>query len=91
VRWLLLIVIAACGGAPIKHNGPAWIEKIKLEGNKAIDDDDVVPRLALERVRQGGRAVDYYQLTLDTERVRQAYVRKGYLDVKVTSKVYGVD
>jgi outer membrane protein assembly factor BamA len=92
VRWLLVIAIAAgCGGTPIKHNGPAWIEKIKLEGNHAIDDDEVVPRLALERVRKGGRAVDYYQLSLDTERVRQAYVRKGYLDAKVTSKVYGGD
>lgn len=92
MRWLLVIAIAVgCSGPAIKHTGRAWIEKIKLEGNKAIDDDDVVPRLALERTRLGGRAVDYYQLTLDTERVRQAYVRKGFLDAKVASKVYGGD
>ncbi|MDQ3337044.1 MAG: BamA/TamA family outer membrane protein [Myxococcota bacterium] len=91
-RWLLVVMILAlgCGGSSVQ--GPpraTWIKKIKLEGNSAIDDDDVVPHLALERTRRGGRAVDHYEMSLDTERVRQAYVRKGFFDAKVFSKVIG--
>jgi outer membrane protein assembly factor BamA len=91
-RWLLVVMFLAlgCGGSSVQ--GPpraAWIKTIKLEGNSAIDDDEVVPHLALERTRKGGRAVDPYQMTLDTERVRQAYVRKGFFDAKVFSKVIG--
>jgi outer membrane protein assembly factor BamA len=49
----------------------------------------VVPRLALERTRKGGRAVDPYQLSLDTERVRQAFLQKGFFDAKVDARVVG--
>ncbi|HLL23222.1 MAG TPA: POTRA domain-containing protein, partial [Kofleriaceae bacterium] len=89
-RWLLVVIVCAlgCGGSSaVRPRGTAWLAKIKLEGNTALDDDDVLPRLALDRARRGGRAVDLYQLELDTERVRQAYVRKGYFDAKVTSRV----
>src|SRR5687768_6851376 len=85
-RLLLVIVLAlGCGGSQTARpaNRTAWIEKIKLQGNTAIDDDEVVPHLALERTRKGGRAVDPYQLGLDAERVKQAFVRKGFFDAKV--------
>jgi len=62
---------------------------MKIEGSHAIDKDEILPHLALERVRKGGRAVDPYQLQLDTERVRQAYIRKGFFGVKVESHVSG--
>ena len=85
-----MVFALGCGGSSaVRPRGPTWIASIELEGNSALDDDDVVPRLALDRTRRGGRAVDPYQLTLDTERVRQAYVRKGYFDAKVESRVVG--
>lgn len=93
VRRLFVVIFLAqaCGGggANAPAGRTAWIAKIKLEGNHALDDDEVVPRLALERTRVGGRAVDPYQLTLDTERVRQAYIQKGFFDAKVDSRVIG--
>ena len=86
----MIVVALGCGGsAPVTPRRPAWLQSIKLEGNKAIEDESVVPHLALERTRKGGRAVDPYQLALDTERVRQAYVRKGYFEAKVHSRVAG--
>ena len=85
----VILFVLGCGGSSITPRGPAWIKTIKLEGNTVLDDDEVLPYLALERVRLGGRAVDPYQLTLDTERVRQAYVRKGFFDAKVIGKAIG--
>lgn len=86
---LVILFVLGCGGSSIRPRGNTWIKTIKLEGNTTFDDDEVLPFLALERVRKGGRAVDPYQLTLDTERVRQAYVRKGFFDAKVVSKAIG--
>lgn len=91
-RWLSIVILLAlgCGGSSaVRPRRTTWIENIKLEGNSALDDDEVVPRLALDRTRRGGRAVDPYQLSLDTERVRQAYIRKGFFDVQVESRVIG--
>ena len=92
MRWLLVIVLVlGCGGGAtaVQPTRTTWLQKIELHGNTALDDDEVLPRLALERTRKGRRAVDPYQLTLDTERVRQAYIRKGYFDAKVHSRVVG--
>jgi len=91
-RHCLLVVILAlgCGGpSAATPRGTSWIKSIKLQNNTALDDDEIIPRLALERTRLGGRGVDMYQLQLDTERVRQAYIRKGYFDAKVYSGVVG--
>ncbi len=92
-RWLLVVMFFALGcsggASAVRPRGPAWIAKIEVEGSHAISQDELVPHLALDRTRRGGRAVDPYQLQLDTERVRQAYIRKGFFDVKVESRVEG--
>lgn len=90
-RLILITAIAlGCGRPePVRPRAATYLAKIKIEGNKAIDDDDLVPGLALDRVRRGGRGVDAYQLSLDIDRIRAEYLRHGFFGVKVTAKVDG--
>jgi len=44
-----MVFALGCGGSSaVRPRGPTWIASIELEGNSALDDDDVVPRLALD-------------------------------------------
>jgi translocation and assembly module TamA len=93
VRVLLLVplvlLVAGCPGGKTRPNRPGevWLSEIKVVGNKAIEEDDLVPGLVLDRVRREGRAVDPYQLALDTRRIRGAYLRIGFFDAKVEARV----
>ena len=85
---VVLLVVAGCPGSKSRPRTPGtvWLQKIEVEGNKAIDDDDLIPGLAIYRAHREGRAVDVYQLSLDTKRIRGAYIRMGFFDAKVESK-----
>ena len=86
---LVVLVVAGCGGrtpGPITPGG-VWIANIRVDGNAAISDDDLVDKLALDRVRRDGRGVDLYLLSLDTRRIRAEYGRKGFFDAKVDARV----
>ncbi|MGE3767169.1 MAG: outer membrane protein assembly factor [Kofleriaceae bacterium] len=80
-------VFAACGG---RQRAPTLAREtlvaIEIEGTKAIPVEEIAPGLAIERAR-GARAVDPYQLSTDTERVRAAYRKLGYFDVVVDARV----
>jgi translocation and assembly module TamA len=79
-----------CGGRSAAPRRPAdaeYLAAIVVQGNSAIPDDALVPGLSLERTRKGGRAIDPYQLSIDTQRIRAAYVQAGFFDVKVTTRV----
>lgn len=83
-------VAASCGGkaaTPRRPQDAESITKIVIEGNAALPDKVLVPGLALERARQGGRAVDPYQLSIDTQRIRTAYVEHGFFEVSVKARV----
>ena len=82
------LVVAGCGGSKSRPRTPgtAWLQKIEVDGNTAIEDDDLIPGLAIYRAHREGRAADLYQLSLDTKRIRGAYIRLGYFDAKVESK-----
>ncbi len=91
VRWVALIsLVVACGGtgtrAPRKP-GDEYLSAIRIEGNKAIDSDDLIPRLGLEHAAEAQRAVDDYQLQLDTQRIAAAFQKLGYFAVDVRSRV----
>ncbi|MDX2094218.1 MAG: BamA/TamA family outer membrane protein [Kofleriaceae bacterium] len=84
-------VVASCGGgnatAPRRPVASEYLTKIVIEGNEALPDNQLVPGLALERARQGSRAVDPYQLSIDTQRIRAAYLEAGFFNVDVNARV----
>ena len=85
---VLLVVAAACRGNGVVHRpGEDWLQEIKIEGNKAIDFSDLDDGLALKRVREEGGPIDPYQLAVDTERIRAAYLKLGFFDVEVKPRV----
>jgi translocation and assembly module TamA len=78
-----------CGGAARfePRPGAIWLAGIRVEGNRSIDDDDLIPMLALTRAVDTGRPVDPHQLALDAGRIRAIYLRRGFFEVKVTERV----
>ncbi len=93
VRWLVVFAFAwgvGCGGkAVVRRPGATYITEIRIEGNQALDRGELVPHLALDRTRRDGRGVDPYQLSLDTSRIRAAYLKRGFFDVQVDARVVG--
>ncbi|HEX2689614.1 MAG TPA: BamA/TamA family outer membrane protein, partial [Kofleriaceae bacterium] len=90
-RWLVVLGIAsACGGqlrVPNIAPGVDHLAAIRIEGNRAIETRALEPALALHEAVRDGTALDPYLVTLDTERIRAAYLRRGFWDAKVTSRV----
>ncbi|MGE5186680.1 MAG: outer membrane protein assembly factor [Acidobacteriota bacterium] len=84
---MLLALVAACGGTPVHHPGEEFLQAIKFEGNHAISSDDLRAGLALRRAQQMGASPDPYLVGVDRERVRGMYMRRGYLEVDVHSRV----
>ena len=83
-----LLAVAACHGTAIVHRpGEDWLQTIDIQGNKAIPTDDLLDGIALSRVRDQGGAIDPYQLTVDTDRIRAAFLKLGFFEVDVQTKV----
>ncbi|HET7506165.1 MAG TPA: BamA/TamA family outer membrane protein [Kofleriaceae bacterium] len=92
-RCLLLGVGIAfgCGGAlraseadPVAGD---HLSAIRIAGNQAIATDALEPALALHEAIRDGAAPDPYLLSVDTERIRAAYVRRGFFAASVTARV----
>jgi len=60
---------------------------IQFEGNKAIKSSDLRAGLALHRVQSLGSAPDPYLVTVDGDRIKGQYVRAGFLEADVHSRV----
>ena len=89
---VLLVVAAACGSHGAVHRpGEDWLAEIKIEGNKGVDTDDLRDGLALKRVQDEGGPIDPYQLAVDTDRIRAAYLKLGFFDIDVKARVDLVD
>lgn len=83
-----VILFSACGhGPPPRHPGEEYLEAIQFEGNKAIKSSDLRNGLALHRVQSLGSAPDPYLVTVDADRIKGQYVRAGYLEADVHSRV----
>jgi translocation and assembly module TamA len=89
LRWVCVLVLAiGCGGrARVHAPNEVWLSSIRIKGNKSIPEDDLIPGLAIDRARRDGQRVDPYQLGLDTKRIRGAYTRMGFFEVKVDSRI----
>jgi len=88
---VVLVLAVGCGG-PRHARRPenaelVWLASIQVVGNKAIDTDDLVPGLALDRARRDGHSADPYQLSLDIQRIKNAYTRLGYFDARVEGQI----
>jgi translocation and assembly module TamA len=85
---LLAIGLAnGCAHAPVHEPGDEQLQAIQFEGNHQLSDKTLVTGLALHRVQRRGGAPDPYEIQIDADRIRGEYLRKGYLDVDVRSRV----
>lgn len=84
----LLLALLGCGAKQKKHRpGDEYLKTVKFEGNKKLSSKSLVAGLALERTRKAGRSPDPYQIEVDGDRIRGKYLRDGYLDIDVRSRV----
>lgn len=80
--------VLGCGAPPpVQSPATERLGAIRIEGNRAIASDALEPGLALHEAIGDGAAIDPYLLSVDTERIRVAYVRRGYFGVRVTANV----
>jgi outer membrane protein assembly factor BamA len=87
-----LVCALACGGCGGKARyeprpGDVWLAAIRVHGNASIDEDELVPKLALTRTAGTGRPIDPHQLALDTGRIRAIYLGRGFFEVRVSARV----
>jgi outer membrane protein assembly factor BamA len=81
------LAATGCHHAVVHKPGEEWLSEIKVVGNHSIGDDVIVDGLGLHRALVGGRAIDPYQLSLDADRIRGLYLRRGFFDVDVRTHV----
>lgn len=90
-RWLVGLGIATACGGPLRARAPEagadYLKAIRIEGNHAIASDALEPALALHEAMYDALAIDPYLLTVDTERIRAAYLKRGFFEVQVTPRV----
>lgn len=87
VLLALAVLIAACSHPRPHRPGEEYLSKIRFEGNHVLKSGDLVDGLMLKRVESRGGAPDAYLVDQDVERIRGQYVRVGYVDVDVRSRV----
>lgn len=92
-RLALTICLAMVAGgctrskpAP-RRPGDEYLAGIHVEGNKALKSKTLTAGLALKRAQKRERAPDPYLVDVDSDRIRGEYVRHGFLDVDVKSRV----
>lgn len=81
------LLVAGCGRKVVHRPGEEYLEAIKFEGNKSIKTKDLRNGLALQRVQKQGASPDPYLVVIDGQRVRGEYLRRGYMEVDVRSRV----
>ena len=90
VRRDLLTAIAlssACAHGGVHPAGEERLAKVEFAGNRRLDDKALLTGLALHRVLERGGALEPYLVQVDADRITGEYLRKGYLDVDVRSRV----
>jgi translocation and assembly module TamA len=71
----------------VHHPGEEYLDAIKFEGNHSIKTKDLRNGLALRRVQKLGSSPDPYLVVIDGQRVRGEYLRRGFMEVDVRSRV----
>lgn len=88
-RFLVLVLAAssACAHATNRRANEDRLAAINFEGNHWLSDKTLRTGLALGRVMKRGGSPDPYLVQVDADRIRGEYMRAGYLDVDVRSRV----
>jgi translocation and assembly module TamA len=87
---LAMVVVcfaAGCGSKVVHRPGEEWLESIRIEGNTSIKTKDLREGLALRRVQKLGSSPDPYLVVIDGKRIEGEYIRRGFLEVDVRSRV----
>lgn len=84
---IALALVGACASAPPHRAGTERLARIDFEGNHRLSNNTLVTGLALHRTLKRGNALDPYLIEVDGDRIRGEYLRNGYLDVDVRSRV----
>jgi outer membrane protein assembly factor BamA len=85
---LVIALSSACAhGGPHRYPDDDRLTKVAFEGNKQLSDHTLLAGLALHRVLRRGGALEPYLVQVDADRIRGEYLRKGYFDVDVRSRV----
>jgi len=79
-------VVTACAHAA-RRAGDDRLVGVNFEGNAQLSDKTLLTGLALHRVLERNGAADPYLVQVDADRLRGEYMRRGYIDVDVRSRV----
>lgn len=85
--FVAIALQAACAHAPPHRAGEERLAAVSFEGNKGLGSTTLLTGLGLHRVMQRGGAPDPYMVQVDADRIRGEYMRNGYLEVAVRSRV----
>jgi translocation and assembly module TamA len=84
----LAALLGACGRPRASRRpGDEHLKAIDIQGNRQVEDRELVAGLALERARDRGRPPDPYLVQLDEDRIRGEYLRRGFFGIDVRSRV----
>jgi translocation and assembly module TamA len=87
-RHLIVVIAAsACAHSTATRAVEDRLEKVNFEGNQRLSNKTLMTGLGAKRVMKRGGAVDPYLIQVDADRIRGEYLRKGFLDVDVRSRV----
>ncbi|HEU4734315.1 MAG TPA: POTRA domain-containing protein, partial [Kofleriaceae bacterium] len=84
---LAAIALSACAHGRAHRAGEERLAGVDFEGNQRLSDKALLTGLGLHRTMDRGGAPDPYMVQVDADRIRGQYLRKGFLDIGVTSRV----
>ena len=83
-----VFLLASCGTDKVVHRpGEEYLDAIRIEGNASVKTKELRDGLALRRVQKQGASPDPYLVIVDAQRIRGEYLRRGFLEVDVRSRV----
>jgi outer membrane protein assembly factor BamA len=87
--WLVVAIALAqaCAHGDTRRGSDERLVRIAFEGNRQLSDKTLVTGLALRRVLKRNGAPDPYTVQVDADRLRGEYLRRGFLEVDVRSRV----
>jgi translocation and assembly module TamA len=94
MRFLIAVLLmlpigalGACGARQRGASGDSRRVKVRVEGNKSVGSGTLLRGLSLSRALASGQQFDPYLVSVDEDRVRGYYLRKGFFRARVSSRI----